>query len=1033
MYVLCVVNISGRNLLGYGNNVTSVMFGGQPVNVINASNTTIFIRINASRNNNNEESVNVTIVSDTFAIVSSDPAAWSFVVEGRVTSVTPSEGQSGTFVTLTGTNLLGNGDNITSVYLDGIPANVVGSPSNTEVRVRISTNNQRRIGSQPGEVRIMANTGAIVTAAPNVMFTVRESGVITGFSPRIGREGTYITITGINLHAFGGEITNAMVAGISVMANSIQFDSSNPSIVTVRAGPSSSAISGNVQLFIDSGPIVLSNTTYNFTYVAPANIAMVTPSSGVEGVGVLITGDDLYITNTSLVDVFLAGTLVTRVVVDTQNIIAVIAGQPMSSTPSSTEVLITASDGSVARGSTFTYNTPHLLRITPILGQFNTRVTILFPTTFNVSDGNLSVLVDNVLAVITSSNSSAANISIPRAQRQGSLNFTVDIVVENSNGEVARLTNGFTYLTEGVILDVTPNSGQRGTVVTVTGYQLLGWGRSLQMATLAGVMTRIMNSSNSTVVVLEVLNNINSATSQVGDVVLTADSGAVVRQQRGWTAVIPSVISAIQPTSGQLGTIVNITGIDLLQGGLEVRVISLAGIEVYDILNASSSYILVRASNASANLAGLVRVELETGAYYQSTDNWVYSVPTTISRVFPIIGAVGSTITIQLANFNTENITMVTIDDIPATILTRSGDSVSVTVPTGNYSSEAVAIVIETASGLIVRQNNAFTIEELGNITGVSPTIIQQGIEVTITGENLLGISNQTAVETVWLAGVPANEIIFYNDSVVIVEAGYNATNVTGNIRIQLNTSANIIGDLDSTIVSYYEAEIFSVTPSIGYIGTRFNISGINLIQPNSSLDSVMIGNINATIEEYSSEYIIARAGVPREEDVNVSMTVSVLSESGAFIELPDSWTYPAIPRITSVMPNMTAAGNNVTIFGTDLPVNNLSMILIGGISVDVFNFSETMIDVQLSFSVGDFDPQRVEILNIDGTEVISDPIFSYDETVDNSIISVTPSAGVNGTLVTIVVNNTLSFDNITIHLANVMTTNVTVINLHHS
>ena len=1012
------MNISGRNLLGYGNNVTSVMFGGQPVNVINASNSTIFIRINASRNNNDEESVNVTIVSDTFAIVSSEPAAWNFVVEGRVTNVSPSEGQSGTFVNLTGTNLLGNGDNITSVYLDGILANVIGNPSNTEVRVRISTNNLPRTGFLSGEVRIMVNTGAIITAAPNVNFTVRESGVITGFSPRIGREGTYINITGINLHAFGGEIINATVAGIPVMLNSIQFDSSNPSTVIVRAGPSSMALSGNIQLFIDSGPIVLSNTTYSFTYIAPANITMVTPSSGVEGVGVLITGDDLYITNTSLVDVFLASTLVTRVVVDTRSIIAVIAGQPMTATPSSTEVLITASDGSVARGSVFTYDTPHQLSITPSFGQFNTRVYILFPMTFNVSDGDLSVLVDNVPATIASRNSSAAVISMPRAQRQES--YAVDIVVENSNGEVARLTNGFTYLAESVVIDVTPDSGQRGTVVTVTGHQLLGGGRFIQTATLAGLTTRIMNSSNSTIV-LEVLNNINRAESLVGDVVLTADSGAVVRQQRGWTAVVPSVISTVLPASGQFGTIVNISGINLLQGGLEIRVILLAGIEVYDIINVSTSYILVRASNATANLTGPVRIELNTGAYYQSNVNWVYTVPTTISRVFPEIGAVGSTITIQLANFTTENITMVTIGNISATILTRSGDSVSVTVPTSNYSSEVVTIVIETASGLIVTRNDAFTIEELGNITSVSPLIIQQGIEVTIIGDNLLGVSNQTAVQTVWLAGVPANEIIFYNNSVVIVEAGYNAAGVTGNIRILLNTSATIVGDLDSTVVSYYQAEIFSVTPSSGYIGTRFNISGVNLVQPNSSLDSVMIGDINATVEEYSGDYIIARAGVPNEEDVNVSMTVSVSSESGAFIELPNSWIYPAIPRITSVTPSMTAAGNNVTIFGTDLPVNNFSMILIGGISVEVLDFNETVIEVQLSFSVGNSEPQCIEILNIDGTEVISDPIFSYDEIVDNSIISITPSAGLNGTLVTIVVNNTIG--NISVYLANVMTT----------
>ena len=1024
--VIClfVVNISGENLLGYGSDVMSVMFGGQPVNVINTSNSTIFIRINDSRGNNNEEPVNVTIVSDTFAIVSSAPNAWSFVVQGRVTTVTPTEGQSGTFVTLTGTGLLGNGVNITSVYLDGVLANVVDNPSDSEVRVRISTNNQRRMGFQPGEVRIITNTGAIVTAAEGITFNVRESGVITGFSPRIGREGTYITITGINLHGFGGDIVNSTVAGIPVMPNSIQFDISNTSIVIVRAGPSRTATSGIIQLSIDTGSTVISNTTYNFTYVAPGNITMVTPSSGVEGTRVLITGDGLYITNTSLVNMFLAGAMVTRVIVDTPSIIAVIAGPSSAATPSSPEVLITASDGSIARGSVFTYDAPHQLSLTPSYGQFGTRITILFPMTFNVSDGTFSVLVDNIPTTIIDSNSSAAVISIPRGQRQES--FAANIVVENVNGELATLAGGFTYLPEGVIIDVTPDSGQLGTVVMITGYQLLGGGKVIQIATLAGLRTRIVNSSNSTVM-LEVMENIDGDVSLAGDVVLTADSRAVVRQQRAWTAVVPSEILIIQPVRGQFGTFVNISGVDLLQGGLQVRTVILAGIEVYDISNVSSTYILVRAANASAGNVGPVMVELETGARYQSTDNWLYNTPTTISRVFPQIGAVGSTITIQLANFISENITMVTVGNITANILTTSDDSVSVTVPTGNYTPDNVTIVIETASGLRVTQNNAFTIEELGNITDVYPVIVQQGIEVTITGENLLGISNQTAVQTVWLAGVQANQIISYNSSVVIVEAGYSATNVSGNIRIQLNTSASIDGDLDLTIVTYYEAEIFSVTPSSGYNGTMFTISGENLVQPNSSLQYVMIGDIIATVEEYNSDYIIARAGEPSEAGVN--MTVIVMSESGAFIELRNSWMYIAIPRIYNVIPDEAAAGENVDINGTDLPVNNMSTILIGGIVVEVLDFDATMIEVQLSFSVGNSELQRVQIINDDGTEITSDPLFSYNETIDNSIISVTPSAGLNGTTVIIVVNNTLSSnESFSVYLANIMAINATIV-----
>ena len=1018
-----VVNIGGVNLLGYGSNVTTVMFGEQLVNVINVSNNSIFVRINSSMNNTNIEAVNVTIVSNTFAIITSAPITWSFLVEGRVTNVTPTEGQVGTIVTLRGTNLLGNGSNITSVYLDGIATDIM-SFNNTQVTVLIGTITQRRIGYVPGEVRIMADTGAIILTAPNVTFNVREAGMITGFTPRIGREGTWINITGINLHAFGTVITNATVAGIPVMANSIQFSISDPNTVMVRAGPSEAVTSGNIELSVNTGPTVRSNTTYNFTYVAPGNITMVTPSSGVEGVGVLITGDDLYIANSSLTNVFLSGAPVARVVASTRSIIAVIAGQPVT-TNTSTEVTITASDGSVTRGSSFTYDTPHQLIITPSSGQFGTRVTIMIPPMFN-TPGDLSVLVDNVPATIVDSNSTVINISIPQAQGEGL--YSVDVLVENSNGELARLPNGFTYIPEGVVTDVTPNSGQQGTIVTVTGHGLLGGGEVIQSATLAGLTTMVMNSSNSTVI-LQVLNNINSTAPLVGDVTLTADSGAVVRQRRTWTAAVPAIISMIQPSSGQFATIVNISGSNLLQDGLNIRVISLAGIEVYNISSTSSTLISVRASNGTADLSGPVRVELETGAYYESPVNWTYSTPTTISRVFPEIGAAGSTITIELANFTGDNITMVTIDDIPATILDMNNNSVSVTVPTGNHSSQPVAVVVETASGLIVTQDDAFTVEELGNITSVSPLIIQQNIEVTITGENLLGRSNQTAVQDVWLAGIPVNEVIYYNDSVVVVRAGYTPTSVTGNITISLNTSATIVSDLNTTNVSYYQAEIFSISPSRGYNATRFTINGTNLIQPGSSLVSITIGNINARVEQFNYDYIVARAGQPNMTDVNVSMTVSVLSRSGALIELRDGWTYEAIPLITSVEPNVTGVGDNVTIFGLDLPVDNTSTILIGGISVrQVFNFNSTMIEVELSFSVGNSNPQRVEIINSDGTTVTSEPLFSYNNTVDNSVISVTPPAGLNGTVVTIVVNNTIADNGTIVYLADVMASNITLV-----
>jgi len=94
---------------------------------------------------------------------------------------------------------------------------------------------------------------------------------------------------------------------------------------------------------------------------------------------------------------------------------------------------------------------------------------------------------------------------------------------------------------------------------------------------------------------------------------------------------------------GQYGTYVNITGNNLIQNvGLNIRTILLAGVKVDNISYASSTIIQIRAPKASANVSGVVRIELETGAYCKSSNNWVFTPPIMISNVFPTIGAVGS-------------------------------------------------------------------------------------------------------------------------------------------------------------------------------------------------------------------------------------------------------------------------------------------------------------------------------------------------------------------------------------------------------
>ena len=1017
--LILLVNVSGVNLFGHGNKIMSVMFGPQQVDIINATNSFVIVRI-TSYNNTAEVAVNVTIISDTFASVSSAPNIWRYLVEGKVTFVTPSQGQSGTFVNISGTNLLAGGKNITSTYLDGIPATILNF-TNSSVYVRLGINAQQRTDFVPGEIYLIIDTGAIVSAVPGISFFFHELGIITGFSPLVGREGTLVTITGINLTAYGNKIMHVTIAGIDVLQNSIYFNSSDPTKLLVRAGPSNTTISGRILLFVDTGTIVNTNTTYNFTYAAPGVITTVTPSSGVEGTGVLITGSDLYINNTSLVHVLLAGVRVTKIVAATRTSIAVIAGSPEATNDMSTEVLITASDGSVAKGTAFKYNTPHQMKIIgPILGQFGTRVSLNVPANFTIS-GKLSVLIDDIPAIVSSITGTIVTITIPRPKQID--NFPVNIVMQNTKGEIARLVNGFTYIQEGEVIKVTPRSGQQGTLVTLTGYGLLGGGNFIQNATLANLPATVVNSNNS-LVVLQVTRNSNNSNGILGDIVLIANTGAVIRQQRGWTATVPAVISNVHPEEGQLGTYVTITGSDLLQDGLKISSVQLAGVNAYSIESFSSTAVVVRAPNASSSLRGAVKIILETEAYTESSVLWTYTAQTVINNVFPVIGAVGSTVMIQLAQYSSESdsIKTVLLDNANCSILAIGTDFVNITIPVRNYSTGPVSVVIETTSGVIISKNAVLTVEELGNINTVTPRIIQQGIIVNISGYNFLGRSNVTYVTAVRLAGVQANQIISQNNNSIIVEAGYSTNNVSGNVELLLNTAVSIYSNI--TVVSYYQSQILSVTPNGGYNATQLNITGINLIQPNSTLASVMIGNVLAIIEEYSRNYIIARAGEPSIGDINVNMTVKVTSQSGAYIELHNGWRYIAIPTITRVQPNTINGGEIITIHGRDLPADNPLTILIGGISVQQLLYANsTVIQARAPYGINRPELQQIQLFAADRSVVTSIPLVKYNA-INYTILNVSPYAGQNGTKVNITFNS-VPPNITTVYLAAVNVTNI--------
>jgi hypothetical protein len=183
-----------------------------------------------------------------------------------------------------------------------------------------------------------------------------------------------------------------------------------------------------------------------------------------------------------------------------------------------------------------------------------------------------------------------------------------DIVITNNLGAFIVVTNGFSFLEQGVITTVSPDRGQIGTRLTISGERLFGGGSKVDRVLLGGAEASIV-SQNRSVIIAVASGDGDLGT---GDVLLVADTGATITAGNSWTQLVPGVITAVAPDSGVWGTNVIIDGERLLGGGSSVSRVLIGGADA-EVLDANDDSILVR---APAGDAGLEDIEIiaDTGA-----------------------------------------------------------------------------------------------------------------------------------------------------------------------------------------------------------------------------------------------------------------------------------------------------------------------------------------------------------------------------------------------------------------------------------
>ncbi len=379
-------------------------------------------------------------------------------------------------------------------------------------------------------------------------FTVIPTPSISSVSPTSGPVGISVTITGTNFGATQGSST--------VTFNGTAATVSSWSATSIIAAVPSTATTGNIVVTVGG----LASNGVTFTVLPTPSISSVSPTSGLAGASVTITGTNFGSAQGSSTVKF-NGTAAT---VSSWSNTSIVAAVPSGATTGS--VVVTVS-GVASNGVAFTVLIPPAISsLSPASGSWGTSVTIT-GTNFGATQGSSTVKFSGVAATVSSWSNTSIVAAVPSAITTGSVVVTV-------NGLAS---NGVTFTVSGAYsLSVGP-----GTLVyleqTTTSSCPIGSGAPPPMGTLT--VTSFGSFSYTAAGVTQSLSG--------GIAYISSPGGSYGCPASGWEGVIPvqltgpgytivftpslsgagsatyvltPSIASISPTSGVVGTSVTITG-----------------------------------------------------------------------------------------------------------------------------------------------------------------------------------------------------------------------------------------------------------------------------------------------------------------------------------------------------------------------------------------------------------------------------------------------------------------------------------------
>ena len=476
-------------------------------------------------------------------------------------------------------------------------------------------------------------------------------------------------------------------------------------------------------------------------------------------------------------------------------------------------------------------------------------------TSYEVQVGgvNVEVLASQVVGV------GFTSIFYIRLAHVPSAILSAPISIISQYGTVFTITTDLiNYELAGNITSVIPSTGQKGTLVTIQGNNLIGLGAlgiQITSVTFGGVAAEIISATQSKVIVRVASGAAGPGSIQLNSTQYSNENGAELPGPYNsvsglWTQLTDGVITTLVPPAGQAGQTIYICGTSLRGGGVTITNVSIAGIpaQIFSqtLVNISDPGLppeclsaIIPNIDVALSLVGSVNLTANTEAVVTTQDNLLFEYAN-ISSVNPNQGQEYTYVTIRgiqlLSGYNNLNVTpQVYLSGVQAIVHNYTQNEIIVQASPLNQTNVTNQLgdveIKVTQYGLTstVFLANGWSYLVPGEITSVDPPTGQYGTYINITGTNLLGYGT-TLQLAIFLGSSTGNvvsdpivtaEIKSFSDFAVTLSVPRPAdVNYTGFIDIYLiaDNGAQVRGQ---GVFRYLEkGKIVSVSPSEGQRGT---------------------------------------------------------------------------------------------------------------------------------------------------------------------------------------------------------------------